>query len=99
MVERGIAEASKERPSTKVIRRLMRTTFPRRRKWIVEASPSVPSVLESYPALKTTKYVSIMLAIHDNHEYILLCVVLYSCGESSLPSLENNVKKLLDVTG
>ncbi len=49
MVAEGVAEAMKERPSTKTIRRLMRNTFPRRRKWILDESPTVASVLEVSP--------------------------------------------------
>ncbi len=58
MTAQGVSEALKEKPSTKIVRRVMRNTYPRRRKWILEESPTVASVLESFPALKTSKYVS-----------------------------------------
>lgn len=51
-------ECSKERSSSKVVQRLMNKTFQKRRKWIIFDLPSVGTVLETFPPLRTSKYVS-----------------------------------------
>ncbi len=53
------AELQSANPSRKVVRRLMKAMFPQRRAWITaEDSPTVPVILEQFPCLKRSKYVS-----------------------------------------
>ena len=51
-------EWKKPHPSSKVIRKVMKDTFALRRKWIIAEAPQVSTVLQKFPALKTSKYVS-----------------------------------------
>jgi hypothetical protein len=57
-VELGLLEWMKPHPSSKVIRKVMKDTFALRRQWILTESPPVGIVLQKFPPLKTSKYVS-----------------------------------------
>ncbi len=53
------AELELEKPNRKTVRRLMKVTFPQRRAWITEEdAPTVPAIIEQFPCLKGSKYVS-----------------------------------------
>jgi len=54
----GVAELKKSNPSSKVLRHVMKDTFKLRREWILTEAPPVSCVLQKFPALKTSKYVS-----------------------------------------
>ena len=54
----GLVEWKKPHPSSKVIRKVMKDTFALRRQWIIAEAPQVSTVLQKFPALKTSKYVS-----------------------------------------
>lgn len=51
-------ELDKERPKKKTIKRLMKSTFLGRRHWITKDQPVVREVLEVFPCLSQSKYVS-----------------------------------------
>lgn len=58
-VEKLQAELQLETPSRKRIKRLMKSTFTQRRAWITaKDSPTVQTILERFPCLKESKYVS-----------------------------------------
>ena len=50
-------EYAKEQPSLGKIKMLMKTTFVGRRKWILTDMPQVHTVLEVFPALRTSNRV------------------------------------------
>ena len=50
----GLVEWKKPHPSSKVIRKVMKDTFALRRKWIIAEAPQVSTVLQKFPALKTS---------------------------------------------
>ena len=52
------SEIAKAHPKRKVIRKLMKTTFMGRRKWILSDRPVVSEILDCFPQLKKVKYVS-----------------------------------------
>ncbi len=43
------AEYSRSKPSSKVIRRVMRSTFQQRRHWMVTDAPTIAEALEKFP--------------------------------------------------
>ena len=51
-------ELVKEKPKSKKVRKLMKTTFGGRRLWILTDRPAVAEVLNVFPTLKKMKYVS-----------------------------------------
>ena len=58
-VQKLQTELASGKPSRKVIRRLMRATHTKRRAWILSKdAPCVATVIEVFPCLKTSKYVS-----------------------------------------
>ena len=61
-------EIVKEKPSRKTIKLLMKSTFIGRRQWIKSDSPLVGEVLEVFPEIKKTKYVSLQ-SVYEFHQY------------------------------
>ena len=51
-------ELSKDKPSGKAVRKIMKKTFEMRREWICHHMPRVSEVLEKFPPLKRSKFVS-----------------------------------------
>lgn len=51
-------ELSKDKPSGKAVRKIMKKTFEMRREWICHHMPGVSEVLEKFPPLKRSKFVS-----------------------------------------
>lgn len=45
-------------PNKRFIKKAMKETFSTRRKWILQETPSLSSILEKFPILKTQKFVS-----------------------------------------
>ena len=58
------SEYGKDRPSSKVVRRMMRKTFQRRRQWIITDSPTIVATCDTFPPLASTKYVSLVHCVH-----------------------------------
>lgn len=58
-----VEEMSKKKKKSKLLCDNMEATFIRRQKWILESTPCVSSVLETYPALKHPKVVSIAMLV------------------------------------
>ena len=56
------AELELEKSNRKTVRKLMKATFPQRRAWIAaEDAPMVPAIIEQFPCLNASKYVSVVL--------------------------------------
>lgn len=51
-------ELQKENPKGKRVRRAMKDTFAGRRKWIQDSCPPVSDIIDKFPLLKESKYVS-----------------------------------------
>ena len=51
-------ELEKEKPKRKKLKALMSSTFAGRRHWITTNRPLVPEIIQTFPLLKTPKYVS-----------------------------------------
>jgi len=58
-VEELRKEWKEPKPKKKKIRSLMNATYKRRRDWINESLPLVPEILQLFPPLRTSKYVSL----------------------------------------
>ena len=52
-----------ENPSKKKVKRLLKSTFMGRRKWVIDDIPPVRTVLDVYPALQKSRYVSYIMWI------------------------------------
>jgi hypothetical protein len=57
-VQKLQTEFSKGKPSRKAVKKIMTKTFKVRREWICHHVPRVGEVLEKFPPLKQSKYVS-----------------------------------------
>ncbi len=67
-------ELALEKPSQKVIKKLMKKTYKKRRVWILEKdAPTISMVIEAFPCLKKSKYVSQGLGMGaKTHGYTVL---------------------------
>ncbi len=54
------AELAKDIPNRKQLKTLMKSTFSGRRSWIRSDRPSLSEVLDVFPTLKKTKFVSLL---------------------------------------
>ena len=73
-------ELEKDKPKRKTLKSLMSCTFAGRRKWITTNRPLVPEIVQTFPLLKTPKYVShCMHLVLYNNFYLAIhaCVYLH----------------------